>query len=93
LTRVLYTQEDLEARQYFISLCKELELEVRIDSIGNTFTRWEGTEPKLAAVGTGSHIDAIPLSSQYDGTVGVLGGLEAIRLLKHINFKPKRSIE
>ncbi|SFZ89349.1 N-carbamoyl-L-amino-acid hydrolase [Flaviramulus basaltis] len=93
VTRVLYTQNDLEARQYFISLCEDLNLKVRIDPIGNTYARWEGAEPKLAAIGTGSHIDAIPLSGQYDGTVGVFGALEAIRYLKSINFKPKRSIE
>ena len=35
---------------------------------------------------TGSHIDAIPHSGRYDGTVGVLGGLEAIRALKNVGF-------
>ena len=93
VTRVLYTQEDLEARDYFISLCEEIGLKVRVDAIGNTYARWEGIAPELAAVGTGSHIDAIPLSGQYDGTVGVFGGLEAIRYLKSIDYKPKRSIE
>lgn len=93
VTRVLYTQEDLDARAYFIGLCEEFNLKVRVDAIGNTFARWEGTEPSLAAVGTGSHIDAIPLSGKYDGTVGVFGGLEAIRYLKSIDYKPKRSIE
>ncbi|WP_405575472.1 M20 family metallo-hydrolase [Winogradskyella sp. Asnod2-B02-A] len=93
VTRVLYTQEDLDARDYFIGLCEEIGLKVRVDAIGNTYARWEGTAPELAAVGTGSHIDAIPLSGQYDGTVGVFGGLEAIRYLKSLDYKPKRSIE
>jgi hydantoinase/carbamoylase family amidase len=44
-------------------------------------------------VGTGSHIDAIPNAGLYDGCVGVLGGLEAIRVLKQMGFKPRRSIE
>ena len=47
----------------------------------------------LPAVATGSHTDAIPHSGMYDGTVGVLGGLEAIRALQRANFKPRRSIE
>lgn len=93
VTRILYTQNDLEARAYFISLCKKLDLSVRVDPIGNTFVRWEGSQPELSAVGTGSHIDAIPLSGQYDGTVGVFGGLEAIRYLKNLGYQPKRSIE
>ena len=44
-------------------------------------------------MGTGSHIDAIPNAGKYDGVVGVLGGLEAIRSLRDSGFRPKRSIE
>jgi N-carbamoyl-L-amino-acid hydrolase len=44
-------------------------------------------------VGTGSHCDAIPHSGRFDGTVGVLGGLEAIRALQRAGFRPKKSIE
>jgi hydantoinase/carbamoylase family amidase len=93
VTRILYTKEDLAARAYFISVCEAEGLTIRVDAIGNTFARWEGTDTSLSAVGTGSHIDAIPLSGQYDGTVGVFGGLAAIRYLKSIGFKPTRSIE
>lgn len=42
----------------------------------------DGQEPGLAAVATGSHIDAIPYSGKYDGVVGVLGAIEAISVLK-----------
>src|SRR6202040_2309065 len=61
--------------------------------IGNTFVRWVGSDPKAPAVGTGSHIDAIPNAGKYDGVVGVLGGLEAIRALKRRGFCPENSIE
>jgi N-carbamoyl-L-amino-acid hydrolase len=66
---------------------------VREDAVGNTFMRWEGSQPSLAAVATGSHIDAIPNAGRFDGTVGVLGGLEAIRSLQSSGFQPRRSIE
>ena len=66
---------------------------VREDAVGNTFIRWEGTEPALPAVATGSHIDAIPHAGMYDGTVGVLGGLEAMRALKRSGVQLRRSIE
>lgn len=93
ITRVLYTDKDLEARDYFIALCEEINLKVTIDAIGNIFSRWEGSDSTLPAVATGSHIDAIPLSGMYDGTVGVFGGLAAIRTLKNEGYKPTRSIE
>ena len=74
-------------------LCLDAGLELHVDPIGNTFARWAGQECDIPAVGTGSHIDAIPFSGRYDGTVGVLGGLEAIRALQRSGFRPRRSIE
>ncbi|AWR86827.1 M20 family metallo-hydrolase [Meiothermus taiwanensis] len=93
ITRILFTKPDLEARAYLKGLCEEAGLQLREDALGNIFARWEGSAPDLPAVGTGSHFDAIPYAGMYDGTVGVLGGLEAIRSLQRSGFKPYRSIE
>jgi N-carbamoyl-L-amino-acid hydrolase len=93
VTRIVFSEQDLAARKWFKGLCAEAGLDVREDAVGNTFARWQGAEPGAAAVGTGSHIDAIPHSGRYDGTVGVLGGLEAIRTLQRSGFRPRRSIE
>jgi ureidoglycolate amidohydrolase len=93
VTRVLFTEADLRARAYLKQLCVEAGLALREDPAGNTFARWAGAEPDLAAVGTGSHIDAIPNAGMYDGTVGVFGGLEAIRALACSGYRPRRSIE
>jgi len=92
-TRIVFTEADVRGREFVKQLCREANLIIRADPAGNTFARWEGSEPKLAAVGTGSHIDAIPNAGRFDGTVGVLGGLEAIRALQRDGFRPKRSIE
>ena len=93
VTRVVFTEEDLRARAWLKMLYLEAGLHVREDAVGNTFARWMGTQPELAAVGTGSHTDAIPHAGMYDGTLGVLGGLEAIRSLQREGFRPRRSIE
>jgi ureidoglycolate amidohydrolase len=90
---VVFSEADMRARAYVKSLCAAAGLIVSQDAIGNTFARWEGSEPELAPIGTGSHIDAIPNAGLYDGCVGVLGGLEAIRVLQKLGFKPRRSIE
>lgn len=55
--------------------------------------RWNGSDHAAPAVGTGSHIDAIPNAGKYDGVVGVLGGFEAIRALRRSGFRPRNSIE
>jgi N-carbamoyl-L-amino-acid hydrolase len=93
VTRVVFSEADLRARAYVKGLCEAAGLTVTEDAIGNTFARWQGSEPELAPIGTGSHIDAIPNAGLYDGCVGVLGGLEAIRVLQQLEFKPRRSIE
>jgi len=93
VTRIVFSEADLRARSYVKGLCADAGLAVREDAIGNTFARWAGSQPELAPIGTGSHIDAIPNAGSYDGTVGVLGGLEAIRALQRVGFSPRRSIE
>lgn len=93
VTRVIYSAEDFAARAQVKSLCLAAGLELREDAVGNLFARWVGEDPSLSAVATGSHIDAIPNAGKYDGVVGVLGGLEAIRALQEADFRPKRSIE
>ena len=93
VTRVVFSEADLRARAYLKQLAGEASLAIREDAVGNTFFRWPGSDPDLPAVATGSHIDAIPNAGAYDGTVGVLGGLEAIRALKQSGFQPRRSIE
>jgi N-carbamoyl-L-amino-acid hydrolase len=93
VTRIVFTPDDLRARAWLKGLAESEGLVIREDAVGNTFFRWIGTEPELPAVATGSHIDAIPHAGMYDGTVGVLGGLEAIRALKRSGLRPRRSIE
>ncbi len=93
VTRVLFSEADLKARTVVKSSFLQAGLNVREDAIGNIFARWEGARPELPPVATGSHIDAIPNAGKYDGVVGVLGALEAIRALQTSGFKPQRSIE
>ena len=93
VTRIVFTPTDLKARAWMKARCQEAGLLVRQDAIGNVFARWPGREISGAVVGTGSHIDAIPNAGKYDGVVGVLGGLEAIRTLQRSGFSPKHPIE
>jgi N-carbamoyl-L-amino-acid hydrolase len=93
VTRVVFSENDMKARAWLKGLAADAGLKVREDAVGNTFIRLEGAQPNLPAVGTGSHTDAIPFAGMYDGTVGVMGGLEALRAIKQSGLKPKRAIE
>jgi ureidoglycolate amidohydrolase len=93
VTRIVFSPDDLRARAWLKNLAAAEGFTIREDAVGNTFIRWSGTDPTLPAVATGSHSDAIPHAGMYDGTVGVLGGLEALRALKRSGLTPRRSIE
>jgi ureidoglycolate amidohydrolase len=93
ISRLVFADADQKSRVWLKAQCSDAGLAVREDAVGNMFARWVGARPQLAAIGTGSHIDAIPHSGKFDGTVGVLGGLEAIRALQQSGFQPQRSIE
>src|SRR5260370_8098933 len=91
VTRVVFSADDLRARAWLKKLAITEGFELRDDAVGNIFIRWPGTEPDLPSVATGSHTDAIPHAGMYDGTVGVLGGLEAMRTLKRSGIRPPPS--
>ena len=93
MSRLAYTREDKAARELFIARCKEAGLKVRIDAIGNIFARREGAEPELPAVAFGSHLDTVINGGEFDGILGVLGGLELIRSLNDDGVQTRRPLE
>ncbi|GAQ78989.1 ureidoglycolate amidohydrolase [Klebsormidium nitens] len=93
VTRILFTDNDIAARRYVKSLMKDANLTITEDAVGNIYGLWEGSDTTDGIVGTGSHVDAIPLAGKYDGVLGVLGPIEAIKALQAAGFKPWRPIE
>lgn len=93
VTRVLYSDADQRSRVWLRDLARKAGLTLREDGLGNLFARLPGTDPSLPAVATGSHTDAIPHAGKYDGVVGVLGGIEALRSIQAAGHKPARSID
>lgn len=92
-SRLAASDEDKIGRDYMISQLKELDVEIVIDRIGNIFGIWQNAENKnKKPVMTGSHIDSVINAGQYDGCLGVLSGIEVIRVLKENGYKPKRPI-
>lgn len=83
VTRLAFSDEDQAARQYIERLMGEAGLTVRTDPFGNLIGRLEGTDPKAPAVVTGSHLDTVPEGGKYDGVLGVIGGLAAVKRLSH----------
>jgi hydantoinase/carbamoylase family amidase len=72
---------------------RDAGLETRLDAVGNLFGRWAGSEADAPLVLTGSHVDTTLNAGRYDGVLGVLGAIEAVRLLREAGTAPRRSIE
>lgn len=81
VTRLAFTAEDQLAREYVCKLMAELGLQIRVDSFGNIYGRLEGSE-KLPPVAMGSHLDTVPGGGNFDGILGVVAALEAVRNVK-----------
>jgi hydantoinase/carbamoylase family amidase len=81
VTRLAFTPEDEQAHEFVAQQMHALGLKTRVDAFGNLFGRREGTVPDAPAILTGSHLDGPPDGGMFDGTIGVLCALEAVRAM------------
>ncbi|WP_149712457.1 M20 family metallo-hydrolase [Campylobacter concisus] len=93
LTRLAFSKEDLEARKFLINLIEKNGFKLKIDNVGNIFAIYDdGCEVGAKPVCVGSHIDSVPNGGFYDGTLGVMAGLEALSSIKEAGIKLKRPL-
>ncbi len=93
LHRLALGEDDKEMRDLFISWCEQAGCSVAVDGMGNIFARREGSDPSLAPVLIGSHLDTQVTGGRFDGILGVLAGLEILRTLNDKGLETRRSIE
>ena len=93
ITREVFTPTYSEALEWVAERMRGAGLETRLDAFGNLWGRWAGSEPDAPRVVTGSHVDTTLNAGRYDGVVGVLGAIEAVRSLRDSGFAPRRSLE
>lgn len=93
LDRVALSAADGEVRDWFRDAMIEAGLSVRVDEVGNTFGRREGTDPDAAPVLLGSHLDSQPDGGIYDGALGVVAALEFVRTLEDEGIETERPVE
>lgn len=91
-TRILFTKQELANRAYVKGEMEKLGLTVTEDAIGNIFATRKGTNPELAPVWTGSHIDTVPNAGNFDGMAGVVCGMEAMRLFQESGIEHQRDV-
>jgi len=93
LCRLEGTKESTQSKEYLVAKMEDAGLDVRIDPVGNIFARKEGKDANKGAVMSGSHMDSVLNGGMFDGPLGVISALEAVRVLKDEGFGNERPIE
>jgi len=93
ITRRAYTLEDSKARRMTASLMEDAGLQVRIDPVGNIFGHRAGQDPQKPVIMFGSHVDTVPNGGMFDGALGVLGGIEAMRAFNEAGTVTRSPLE
>jgi beta-ureidopropionase / N-carbamoyl-L-amino-acid hydrolase len=93
VSRVAFSDADVEGRKYIRSLMEKAGLTVRVDTAGNIIGHREGRNQKLPVILFGSHIDSVPHGGNYDGDMGVLGALECVEVLNQQNYLTSHPLE
>ena len=93
VSRVAYSEADLQGRSYAITLLKDAGLDVHIDAAGNIIGTRAGSDPSLKPLLIGSHIDSVPMGGNYDGDVGSLSAIEVAQTLKDSNITLRHPLE
>jgi hydantoinase/carbamoylase family amidase len=90
VTRVAWSPELFQAYAWVGDRLRELGLAVEVDPAGNLLARWEAGSGSPVLVG--SHLDTVPSGGRFDGVLGVVSALHAVRLLKAEGFEPERPL-
>jgi len=93
VSRVAFSDADMDGRNYIKELMVRAGLDVRVDAAGNIIGRRAGSEDGLPPILIGSHIDSVPGGGNYDGDVGVIGAMEVVELLNAHGIRLRHPLE
>ena len=93
ITRLSFTETYKKGINFVRKLMEDTGLATKVDSVGNLIGRIEGKDKDEPAIIIGSHIDTVPHGGMFDGTVGVLGGIEVIKTLKENRYNNNYPLE
>lgn len=91
--RLAFGPEDVQARTRLQRWMESTGMTVRIDAAGNMIGHYPGRFDQAPALATGSHLDTVPNAGIYDGTYGVLAGLEVVRTLHENDVRLDHPLE
>jgi beta-ureidopropionase / N-carbamoyl-L-amino-acid hydrolase len=93
IKRLTLSDDDRQVRDWFKAAAEAIGCTVSVDEVGNMFARRAGRVEGLAPLCMGSHLDTQPTGGKFDGVLGVLGALEAMRTLQESGYETNAPIE
>ena len=87
IKRLTVSDEDRKVRDWFKAECEKLGCTVVVDEVGNMFATRAGKRKDVTPIAMGSHLDTQPTGGKFDGVLGVLGALEALRTLVDMGYE------
>jgi N-carbamoyl-L-amino-acid hydrolase len=93
IRRLTLSDEDRRVRDWFRAQCESLGCVVAVDEVGNMFAHRAGRNNDLPPIAMGSHLDTQPTGGKFDGVLGVLGGLEALRAMHEAGYVTNAPLE
>jgi N-carbamoyl-L-amino-acid hydrolase len=93
VSRVGFSDADVAGRQYVMQVMRDAGLTPRVDAAGNIFGRREGGEANLPPILFGSHIDSVPSGGNFDGDLGTLAAIDAVRVLEQARVRTRHPLE
>jgi beta-ureidopropionase / N-carbamoyl-L-amino-acid hydrolase len=93
IKRLTLTDDDKRVRDWFRAQAEALGCTVTVDEVGNMFARRPGRDDGLPPIAMGSHLDTQPTGGKFDGVLGVLGALEAMRTLVETGYETNAPVE
>ncbi|MDF2179437.1 Zn-dependent hydrolase [Aliiglaciecola sp. CAU 1673] len=92
INRPGFSEADMQARRWLMDKLEKEGFSAALDSAGNVigslYPDWDGP-----VVAMGSHIDSVPCGGMFDGTLGVLAGLECMRVARDLKLDLKFPFE
>jgi len=93
VTRVAWSDADIQARAWVMDVLTGMGLHVRPDEAFNIFGRYEGREPGLKPIALGSHTDTVPAGGRFDGALGVVAAIGCVRALEGAGIRLRHPVE
>jgi beta-ureidopropionase / N-carbamoyl-L-amino-acid hydrolase len=92
IKRLTVSDEDKRVRDWFKAECEKLGCRVEVDEVGNMFATRPGKRKDILPIAMGSHLDTQPTGGKFDGVLGVLGALEALRTMVSMGYETNAPI-